>query len=122
MTLSEAMAANGVPGAPPPAVVLRLAPAALRRLWRGSVAAMATPGAIWLTPGAMRMVEAGEAGHLISHELAHVAQWRRHGRVTFLVRYLGDYLLVRAAGFPHDTAYRAIRFERAAEAEARRVA
>jgi hypothetical protein len=122
MILSEAMAANGVLGPTPAGVRLRLAPAWLRRLWRGPVAAMTTPGTIWLSPEAVIDVEAGQGAALIRHELAHVAQWRRHGWVGFLVRYLGDYLMVRAAGFSHDTAYRAIRLEREAEAEARSAA
>jgi hypothetical protein len=43
-----------------------------------------------------------------------VGQWRREGRVGFLVSYLGDYLRNRLIGLNHDVAYRAIGFEAAA--------
>jgi hypothetical protein len=121
VTVTEAMAINGVPGPVPSGLTLRLAPLLLRRLWAGPVSAMATPRAIWVDPATMARIEAGEARHLLRHELAHVDQWRRYGTSRFVIRYVGDYLLARASGFSHETAYRAIRFERAAEAEARRV-
>lgn len=49
------------------------------------------------------------------HELAHVEQWRRHGRIGFLRRYLMGYVRNRMAGMSHWTAYREIPLEREAD-------
>lgn len=49
--------------------------------------------------------------HLLSHELEHVRQWRHHGVVGFLRRYLSDYLQARLKGCGHVDAYLGIRFE-----------
>jgi hypothetical protein len=48
---------------------------------------------------------------LIAHELVHVQQWREHGALPFLARYLADYARGRLRGQPHWTAYAAIPFE-----------
>lgn len=48
---------------------------------------------------------------LLGHELVHVDQWRQHGTVRFLWRYLGDYLRLRRQGHDHHEAYRNIPFE-----------
>jgi hypothetical protein len=40
-----------------------------------------------------------------------VRQWRQHGPVGFLRRYLGSYLELRMKGYGHDGAYRRIPFE-----------
>ncbi|HMS12312.1 MAG: hypothetical protein V9E99_05835 [Microthrixaceae bacterium] len=56
---------------------------------------------------------------LVRHELVHVRQWREHGVVGFLRRYLSDYLRFRVRGLPHWAAYRRIGFECEAEWEAR---
>ena len=55
---------------------------------------------------------------LLAHEVVHVSQWRRHGPVGFLVRYLVDYAVLRADGHGHTEAYLRI----PAEEEARSVA
>ncbi len=55
---------------------------------------------------------------LFAHEIVHVAQWRRLGPAGFLVRYLADYLRLRAGGSGHTEAYLRI----PAEEEAREVA
>ena len=120
VTLAEAMDINGVPGGAPHATSMRVAPAAFRRFWAGGVSAMTTPRTIWVSREAMAEIERGSARRLLVHELTHLRQWRRHGAAGFVARYLGDYLKARAGGFSHSDAYRAIRFERAAEAEARR--
>ena len=49
--------------------------------------------------------------HLARHEAAHVRQWRRHGALGFLVRYVGSYLRLRWACWPHVAAYRRIPLE-----------
>lgn len=48
---------------------------------------------------------------LAIHEAEHVRQWRRHGTVGFLGRYLGSYLRLRGRGWPHVAAYRRIPLE-----------
>lgn len=55
----------------------------------------------------------GARPDLVAHELAHVDQWRDHG-ISFLVRYVGEYVRFRILGVPHDAAYRAISYEVAA--------
>jgi hypothetical protein len=78
-----------------------------------------TPGVAAMTLGRWILVRQGrdhDAG-LIAHELVHVQQWREHGAIPFLTRYLSDYVRGRRRGEPHWTAYAAIRFE--AEARSR---
>jgi Domain of unknown function (DUF4157) len=78
-----------------------------------------TPGVAAMTLGPWILVRRGrdhDAG-LIAHELVHVQQWREHGAVLFLARYLAAYLRGRLRGEPHWTAYASIPFE--AEARAR---
>jgi hypothetical protein len=53
---------------------------------------------------------------LLAHELVHVEQWREHGRIGFLARYLGGYARALVRERRHRAAYLAIPFE----AEARR--
>lgn len=48
---------------------------------------------------------------LLRHEHVHVAQWRRHGTIRFLFRYVGSYLASRCKGYDHHSAYRRIPFE-----------
>lgn len=84
----------------------------------------ALPGAAATTFGSLILVRPGREHdeHLIRHELEHVRQWREHGMVGFLVRYLGPYLRWRLAGYPHWGAYRRIPFEIEAEWRARTAA
>lgn len=73
--------------------------------------------------GARRLDGRGIAGWaLLAHEVAHVLQYRRHGFVGMLARYLADYLRGRRAWLGHHAAYRAIGFEREAFAVGERVA
>lgn len=95
-------------------IVVRPAPAVMRRLWLGPVAAMTLGRRIFL----------GEDKHsptefrrLLVHELVHVRQWRQAGATGFVRRYIGDYLRGRLGGSGHEDAYRNIRYE----AEARRI-
>ena len=71
---------------------------------------------VFLSRWAARELASGsDAGaELLAHELAHVAQYRRHGLAGFLARYLFHYLAGRARGLRHREAYAAIPFERAA--------
>jgi hypothetical protein len=82
----------------------------------------AAPGAAATTLGSLVLVREGhqDDDHLLRHELVHVEQWRRHGAVGFLVRYLGPYGRARLRRYPHWAAYRRIPFEIEAEWTARR--
>jgi Domain of unknown function (DUF4157) len=79
-----------------------------------------TPGIAGMTLGRWILVRRGhEHDHdLIAHELVHVRQWREHGAVRFLARYLGAYAKGRWRGLGHKAAYEGIPLE----AEARAVA
>lgn len=84
-----------------------------RRLGAGAV----TVGRrVFFSPAGWRQVEQGGAAGLAlaGHEVVHVLQYRRHGVVGMLARYLGAYLRGRLAGRSHRSAYRAIGFEREA--------
>jgi hypothetical protein len=78
-----------------------------------------TPGVAAMTLGRWVLVRRGsdrDVG-LIAHELVHVQQWREHGAIPFLTRYLSDYVRGRLRGEPHWTAYTAIAFESEARAK-----
>ena len=79
------------------------------------------PGAAAITIGRVVSVRTRAAAdeRLAIHEAHHVRQWRRHGIVGFLVRYLGSYLGWRLRGYPHWAAYRRIPLEVEAEWVAR---
>ena len=91
-------------------VEVREAPAIVRRLWRGPVAAMTVMNRVYVDP---RLFDAdsGKLAQLLLHELVHVRQWHDAGPVRFLVRYAGDYVRARLAGHGHEVAYRSIRYE-----------
>lgn len=80
------------------------------------------PGASAITIGRVVAVRRRAAAdeRLLRHEREHVAQWRRHGVVGFLVRYVGAYARWRLRGFGHWGAYRRIPLEVEAEWMARR--
>jgi hypothetical protein len=80
------------------------------------------PGAAAITIGPVVSVRAcwAQDEHLARHEAVHVEQWRRHGVVGFLVRYIGPYLRWRLRRHGHWDAYRHIPFEIEAEWVARR--
>jgi hypothetical protein len=105
-----------VPGIDLDAIRLGVLPDAVTR-------AMPTLGAITLGPRILVRPGVFEEDRavlldLLAHEVVHVAQWRRLGPAWFLVRYLTDYLRLRATGSGHTDAYLRI----PAEEEAREVA
>ena len=116
LTLSEALVVNGVDEINPDydTVKVSVAPSWLRRVWIGNVRAMTLPRRIFVSQEWFDRIVAGRAARLLRHESVHVDQWRRHGRVGFLSRYLWDYLRLRASGLSHQKAYRAIPFEKEA--------
>lgn len=113
MSLTEARIANGLEAGDPRygAVSVEVAPRWLRSVWARGTTALSMSRHIYLSEESFRKVAAGRAEELIRHETVHIEQWRRHGRVGFLTRYLGAYLKGRAAGLPHAAAYRSIPFE-----------
>jgi hypothetical protein len=94
------------------------APGWMERAWRGPVAGMALPWAIYLRPDVV-VGDPRRRAALIAHELVHVRQWRELGPIRFLAGYVGDYLRGRLGGLGHDAAYRRIALEAEAEAVAR---
>lgn len=94
-------------------VPLRRAPRWMVRTWRGDIAAMTMPWAVYVRAEVL-FGDVGRLGALISHELVHVRQWQEHGYWRFLSRYAADYLRGRRAGLSHAEAYRSIGFEREA--------
>ncbi|MEN8113278.1 MAG: hypothetical protein ABFS21_02725 [Actinomycetota bacterium] len=99
-------------------VAVRAAPWWLECMWGSGVEAMTLPGVVLVSRLVLERIDAGEAGALLTHEAVHVDQWRASGVLPFLLHYIGDYVRGRAVGLPHHTAYRAIRFERAARQRA----
>jgi len=116
MTLSAAMTANGIEAVDRAydRVRIEVAPRWMTKAWASGVRAMTVPRRIYVSGEAYADIAAGRAARLLRHEAVHVDQWRRHGAVGFLGKYLGGYLRGRAAGLPHAVAYRAIPFEREA--------
>jgi hypothetical protein len=82
------------------------------------------PGAAAITLGPLISIRSRSATNalLLRHEAVHVEQWRRLGVLRFLAEYLGSYLRLRLACYPHRSAYRRIPLEVEAEWRARRTA
>jgi hypothetical protein len=94
-------------------VAIRSAPGWMVRMWRGNIAAMTLPWAIYVR----RDVLGGDPSplsKLVEHELVHVRQWQQLGTMRFIGRYLRDYLMGRKKGLSHNQAYLAISLEREA--------
>lgn len=100
----------------PDTIAVRPAPTWLLRLWRGPVAAMTLPWAIYVRPEVLTG-DRRRLAHLLFHELVHVRQWRALGVAGFVRSYLTGYLRARRQGLGHFQAYLAIPLE----AEARRI-
>ncbi len=95
-----------LPGVEPYEVAVRPAPPAVRGVWGRSTAAMAMAGVIWVRPDLLAPGRLPPG--LLVHELVHIRQWRRMGRVRFLRRYLGAYAAGRLRGLSHQEAYMSI--------------
>jgi hypothetical protein len=89
------------------------------RLWVGGPV---PKGADAITLGSVVIVRSGaeQSPYLLRHEQVHVRQWRRHGIIGFVVRYVSSYLLWRARGKSHHGAYLRIPLEIEADWVARR--
>jgi hypothetical protein len=87
-------------------------------LWEGGPVPKGSSG---ITIGRFVMVRDGHVSpYLLRHELVHVRQWRRHGAIGFLARYLGAYALGRFRRKGHRGAYLRIPLEIEADWVARR--
>ena len=88
------------------------------RLWEGGPV---PKGADGITIGSLIIVRKGAASpYLIAHEAVHVEQWKRYGRIGFILRYAGSYLRWRLRGKTHRAAYLRIPQEIEADWTARR--
>ncbi len=101
----------------PEEVKVLVVPFRLGFLWPRWVAALATPWAVFVQ-GDVLGRQPEPLAKLIRHELVHVRQWKSHGTVGFLYRYLADYARGRMRRLGHRDAYRSI----ALEVEARHLA
>lgn len=93
----------------PEQVAVRSLPSRMPLLPRW-VAAITLPWCIYVRQDLLAG-ESDRLARLIVHELVHARQWRTHGPVGFLRRYLTDYLRGRMARLSHREAYRRIRLE-----------
>jgi hypothetical protein len=75
------------------------------RLLPAGVDAITFPSLILIRPCYAHSID------LLVHEATHVRQWRRHGVLGFIGRYLRDYLVARRSGAGHHQAYLSISFE-----------
>ncbi len=74
-----------------------------------------------ITVGSLIVTRSAEpTAALVRHELVHVRQWRRHGHVGFVARYVGWYLWLRLRRHGHLGAYLRIPLEVEADWVARR--
>ncbi|RLE13896.1 MAG: hypothetical protein DRJ28_06615 [Actinobacteria bacterium] len=95
-------------------VSVRMMPHWMHIALGGSVAAITLGNSIFVAQDGYEAVVSGKNPGLLVHELVHVDQWRREGRVAFVSRYAIEYARNRLIGLDHRTAYRAIGFEVAA--------
>lgn len=85
-----------------------------RKLWRPGIGGVTHWKWIFVDPRLMRG-DRKQLARLVIHELVHVRQFEQLGYLTFLTRYIWDYLIGRWGGKDRRQAYMDI----AAEAEAR---
>ncbi|MFV1970610.1 MAG: DUF4157 domain-containing protein [Acidimicrobiia bacterium] len=95
-------------------ISIRMMPHWMQFALGSSVAAITIGNSIFVDGDRYDSVVSGKSPGLLVHELVHVDQWRREGKVAFLSRYAGEYVRNRMIGLDHRTAYRAIGFEAAA--------
>ncbi|KAA3635334.1 MAG: DUF4157 domain-containing protein [Armatimonadetes bacterium] len=94
-------------------VAFEIMPRWMRATVGSRIEGMTLGARIFLAEDVFEAVVIGERPDLVAHELVHVAQWRE-GAVTFVLRYLSDYLQLRILGLPHHAAYLGISYEAAA--------
>lgn len=96
-------------------------PRLLEAVLGSGVHAITLGSRIFIQSDRFESVVQGSEPELIAHELLHVEQWRRHGKLGFLARYLSDYVRLRVLGLTHGQAYHGIGFEHAAFKESKRM-
>jgi hypothetical protein len=95
-------------------VTIRPMPSWMPLVLGSGVAAMTLGNTILVAEDRYEEMVSGGQPDLLRHELVHVGQWRREGRIGFLSSYASDYIRNRLIGLNHGVAYRAIGFEAAA--------
>jgi hypothetical protein len=90
----------------------------LRPFIASGVAAITIGSRVYLDPGVVSLPESRVLA-ILSHEIEHVNQYRRHGLAGFLARYAFEYARNRARGLSRYRAYREIGFEKEAFAAER---
>jgi muconolactone delta-isomerase len=68
-------------------------------------------GVLGITIGKRVYIESDDPGRTLRHELAHVRQIERLGRIRFYWRWLREYAAYRVHGHASAEAYRRISFE-----------
>ncbi len=116
-----ACVAELMPRVDPARVTVRRSARAFHAMWLPGIIAIAMPWGIYLEPATFAKPKR-ELGPLIVHELMHIEQYRRHGAVGHVARYLYDYVASRRRGSDHYEAYLEIRQEQEARAAAAYVA
>lgn len=96
-------------------------PKILERLLGRGVHAITLGTSIYVRPDRYESLVQGNEAELLAHELVHARQWRDHGKVGFLAKYLSDYTRLRLLGLTHAQAYHGIGFEHAAFKESKRM-
>ncbi len=94
----------------PGQIEVKRAPRWLTRLWGRGIQAMTILNRIYVDPGFLGG-HRRPLGLLVAHELIHARQWRDHGFIGFLLRYVADYLKGRRDGLGHRDAYMAVGLE-----------
>ncbi|MDH3426221.1 MAG: hypothetical protein OEM22_06070 [Acidimicrobiia bacterium] len=86
--VSLAAIGDALPNVDSDRVLVRPVPWWLRILWRPWVQGMATSSKIYIR--AHRLAHPERSTSLVVHELVHIAQWRRLGRLRFGTRYVRE--------------------------------
>lgn len=88
----------------------------LRALWRAGIRGVTIRRLVLVDPELFES-DRRRLARLVIHELVHVRQFSDQGYLSFMTRYIGDYLRGRLRGMGHRDAY----LEIPAEVEARQI-
>ncbi len=76
----------------------------------GGYSGLAAPWGVYIS----RQVPEESVSQVLDHELVHIDQWRRLGRLRFVARYGCEYVTARLNGARHTEAYLQISLEQEA--------
>lgn len=94
-------------------VVFRPMPGFMEQVLGGKASAITLGSTVFVRHQDFEGVVDGVRPDLVAHELLHTVQWKTDG-VSFLPRYVSQYIRFRMVGASHDAAYRSISYEVAA--------